>query len=767
LLENRWAVYAGPPMTGERIADRELARGAPVQTRGPSRVARLSAAIASPAGALTLLPLLVAAVGLFLTLVGQRALRESNLTMASERLDEEAALLARGIGSALEESDPMMDRLAALALDHDSIKSYDRVAHTLHDLMQGRAGVAYISISFPDGTFQGAYRDQDGSVRFQDCRVTPKGSIVKRYTLVGHERIVPYFEETNQYDPRSRPFYALALTTHERVWTKPYPFFKTNYTGITRAQAVYDPATSELHAVITVDFNIATLSAALNRISMGGATTLLFANDGTVLAYPRGEGTINNLPAHRDRALSYRDLNDPLLNAFFEPSTRQSSTFGLRRLAVGNEHLLVAQKRIPDDSLPWSVATLMPEAEILSTLHAHQTQGLLAAGIATLLASGLAWLFARRILRARFEIAAARAEAREAAARANELGSYRLVQLLGKGGMGEVWRAEHRLLVRQAAIKLIVRSTDAGLDPAEMQERFRREAQSLATLRSRNTIELFDYGVTSDGTCFYVMELLDGMDLETLIERYGPQPAARVIQFLIQACNSLAEAHGAGLVHRDIKPANLYVCRAADEVDVIKVLDFGLVRAAVHPTSLPTLPEPKAAAHTTELESGVHVGAGSKGEARITQVGQAMGTPAYMAPEQALGHELDGRADLYALACVGFFLLSGRLLFQKSGSLPMMMAHITEEPPEFENCIPNYLPPELTTVLLRCLAKKPEDRPNDARALANALKSIPISERERWTDAQAQAWWATRPPKPPPREPPPSAEAANTTRGVA
>ena len=730
-------------MTRARIGDRELARSAALEARRPSRLARLSAAIASPAGALTLLPLLVATVGLFLTLVGQRALRNSNLTMASDRLAEETSLLARGIGAALQESDPMMDRLAALALDHDPIKPYDRVAHTLRDLMAGRAGVAYVSISFPDGTFQGAYRDQDGSIRFQDCRVTAKGSIIKRYSLVGHELIVPYFEEITEYDPRTRPFYGLALASKERVWTKPYPFFKTNYTGITRAQAVYDPLTGELHAVITVDFGIAALSTALNRISMGGATTLLFAHDGTVLAYPRGEGAINNLPPRRDRALLYSDLNDPLLNAFFaQLSAPHHASEGLTRLDVDSEHLLVAQKPISGQDLPWSVATLMPEAQFLSVMHQHQLDSLLAAGIATLLASGLSWLFARRILRTRVEVAAARAEAREAVARADELGSYRLVELLGKGGMGEVWRAEHRLLVRQAAIKLITRSDESNIEPSEMQERFRREAQSLATLRSRNTIELFDYGVTADGTCFYVMELLDGMDLETLIQKYDPQPAARVIDFLIQACNSLAEAHDAGLVHRDIKPANLYVCRIADEVDVIKVLDFGLVRAAVHGTSQPPPAESATLPRATELESGVHAGANGSDagdRARITQVGQAMGTPAYMAPEQALGYELDGRADLYALGCIGFFLLSGRLLFQKHGSLPMMMAHITEEPPDFENCVSNYLPHELATLLTQCLAKKPDDRPRDARTLAAALKAIAIPASEVWTEAQAQA----------------------------
>jgi len=759
-------------MAAARIGDRDLGPEATKQSTRISRTARISAAIASPVAVLTLLPLLVASIGLFLTVVGQSSLRDSNLTMAVDRIDEETTLLARGISAALEQSDPVMDRLGMLARDHDSIKPYDRVAHSLRDLMQGRPGVSYISISFPDGTFQGAYRDEDGNIRFQDSRVTPQGTIVKRYTLNGHERITPYYEEHTAYDPRTREFYQLAVSNKRRVWTKPYPFFKTHYTGITRAEPVYEAAGSgTLHAVITVDFDVTALSAVLSRTSMGGAATLLYTPDGTVLAYPRGEGRINNLPLRQDRALLYSDLDDPLLNAFFSDFVHQvHAEVGASELTVDGKKQLVVEKRIgADGNLGWSVATIMPEAQILSALHLHQQKSTIAAAIATLLATGMAWLFARHILRTRREAAVARAEARDAVARAQELGSYRLVEMLGKGGMGEVWRAEHRLLVRQAAIKLISMGDEAGLDSNEIQERFRREAQSLATLRSRNTIELFDYGVTAEGTCFYVMELLDGMDLETLVETHGPQPAARVIDFLLQACNSLAEAHDAGMVHRDIKPANLYVCRIADEVDVIKVLDFGLVRAAVQKHSLRP---PTSGTHATRSEavSGVHPGAHRSEEAdakasanleaaastvesgggneRLTQVGQAMGTPAYMAPEQALGYELDGRADLYALGCIGFFLLSGRLLFERNGSLPMMMAHITDSPPEFANRISNYLPAELTRVLMQCLAKKPHERPSDARSLAALLKAIPIPQAEEWTEAQAQAWWATRKPRP-------------------
>ena len=731
-------------MTSQRIGDRELGRAAAKQSGRVSRAARFSAAIATPLGILTILPLLVAAVGLCLTLVGQRALQGSNLAMASDRMEEETSLVARSIGIALERSDPILDRLDVIAREHDPTKPDAPVAQALCDLMNGRAGVSYVSISFPDGTFQGAYHDdQDDQIRFQDARVTAEGTLVKRFSLVGHSGLVPYREEHTDYDPRTRPFYALAVAAAgKRVWTKPYPFFKTRLTGITRTEALFLNAARGrpvLYAVVTVDFNVEALSTILGRISLGGATTLLYADDGTLLAYPRGADAIARLPLRVDRALSYSDLDDPLLNAFFAQGV-VPSTSDLSRIDVNGSALLVTRKPITTGmNLPWSVAALMPEARVLGALHVHQQRSLLAAALATLLASAVSWLFARHILRARHEIAEARAEIAKAVAEVQELGSYRLVERLGKGGMGEVWRAEHRLLVRQAAIKLIS-IQDSALDEREVQERFRREAQSLATLRSRNTIELFDYGVTADGTLFYVMELLDGMDLESLVEKFGAQPAARVIHFLIQACNSLAEAHDAGLVHRDIKPANLYVCRVADEVDVVKVLDFGLVRAALHNENQ-QLQSPPSSGVTP---SASHVEDGKSNDARLTQMGQAMGTPAYMAPEQALGYESDGRADLYALGCIAFWLLTGRLLFERSGSLPMMMAHITEAPPDITSNVTGHVPAALVTLLESCLAKQPADRPHDARAFASALRAIAIPASEQWTDERAHAWWRDR-----------------------
>jgi hypothetical protein len=220
--------------------------------------------------------------------------------------------------------------------------------------------------------------------------------------------------------------------------------------------------------------------------------------------------------------------------------------------------------------------------------------------------------------------------------RARELGSYRLVRLLGKGGMGEVWRAEHRMLARPADIKLI-RPDTIPADSAEASrvlQRFEREAQATARLQSPHSIELYDFGMTNEGAFYYVMELLEGMDLKTLVQRFGPLPAGRAVSLLAQACDSLADAHHLGLVHRDVKPANLYACRKGLLVDFVKVLDFGLVI-------------------TARDQPGEDM--------RLTRAGSATGTPSFMAPEMVVSHgELDGRADVYALGCVAYYLLTGK-----------------------------------------------------------------------------------------------------------
>ena len=301
-------------------------------------------------------------------------------------------------------------------------------------------------------------------------------------------------------------------------------------------------------------------------------------------------------------------------------------------------------------------------------------------------------------------------------AQARELGSYQLGDLLGRGGMGEVYAATHRMLARPAAIKLIRPEIIAPGKPAEGAlaiTRFRREAIVAASLRSPNTVELYDFGVTDDQTFYIVMELLDGMTLDALVRQYGPVPANRTIAILRQVCESLEEAHARGLVHRDIKPANIHLGRLGLRHDVVKVLDFGLVKSV-----------------TTKSED----------QAMETATGLMPGTPAYMAPEMTLGEAYDGQADLYALGCVGYFLLTGQAVFEGDSALQVIARHLNATPVPPSERLGAPVPKVLEQLILQCLAKRPEDRPHGAAELARALAEI---DQAPWREADALIWWRT------------------------
>jgi eukaryotic-like serine/threonine-protein kinase len=304
-----------------------------------------------------------------------------------------------------------------------------------------------------------------------------------------------------------------------------------------------------------------------------------------------------------------------------------------------------------------------------------------------------------------------------AVTRAREMGSYRLVERLGKGGMGEVWRAKHRLLARPAAIKLIRPEVLGAKDPATREmllRRFEREAQATALMRSSHTMELYDFGMTDDGTFYYVMELLDGFDLDELVQRFGPLPAERAVHLLRQVCASLAEAHEAGLIHRDVKPANLYACRYGREVDFIKVLDFGLVKQSRAP---------------------------EEGADKLTAADISPGgTPAFMAPEQALGDgEVDGRSDIYAVGCVAYWLLTGSLVFKGTTPMETIVLHVNREPEPPSRRTTRAIPADLEAIVLDCLAKEPAHRPQTADELALRLESVRLGEA--WTPLRAKEWW--------------------------
>ena len=309
--------------------------------------------------------------------------------------------------------------------------------------------------------------------------------------------------------------------------------------------------------------------------------------------------------------------------------------------------------------------------------------------------------------------------------KARELGSYRLLERLGQGGMGEVWRARHRLLARPAAIKLIRPSAAPSIIGSEAASRFEREAQAIASLRSPHTVNLFDFGIADDGTFYYVMELLDGLDAERIVNKFGPMPAGRVIHVIRQVCHSLSEAESISLVHRDIKPANIVLCRYGEDYDFVKVLDFGIVKAIHEPGTAEAAP-------TLTALTAEHV---------------VHGTPAFIAPEQVLGGlPVDNRADIYGTGCLTYWLLTGQLVF--TGDTPMQLliqhAQAMPEPPSARTELP--IPKELDAIVLACLAKNPSDRPQTARELARRLEAVPV--RGEWTPELARAWWETHQPVP-------------------
>ncbi|HEX3447057.1 MAG TPA: serine/threonine-protein kinase, partial [Isosphaeraceae bacterium] len=291
---------------------------------------------------------------------------------------------------------------------------------------------------------------------------------------------------------------------------------------------------------------------------------------------------------------------------------------------------------------------------------------------------------------------------------AKKFGQYQLRQKLGVGGMGEVYLAEHQMLKRPCALKLI--KPEAGADPIAL-ARFEREVQSAARLSHPNTIEIYDYGHTDDGTFYYVMEYLPGMSLQDLVQTYGPLPARRIIYFFRQVCAGLAEAHAIGLVHRDLKPANIYITVRGGEVDFAKILDFGLVKLTK-----------------------------DKGAVALTSDQRVSGTPLYMAPEQVMGdRSLGARADIYALGGMMYFTLTGQPPFKGGSPFEVMMAH-ARDPVVPPSQLRPEVPADLEQVVLRCLAKKPDDRYPDVKALGKALAACAAATE--WDAEKAEEWWS-------------------------
>jgi serine/threonine-protein kinase len=303
---------------------------------------------------------------------------------------------------------------------------------------------------------------------------------------------------------------------------------------------------------------------------------------------------------------------------------------------------------------------------------------------------------------------------RKAVSDIRRLGQYTLDEKLGEGGMGVVYRASHAMLRRPTAIKLLLPDR-AGKDALT---RFEREVQRTAMLTHPNTVTVFDYGRTTDGVFYYAMELLDGASLQEIVEVDGPQPEERVIRLLEQAAGSLAEAHDAGLIHRDVKPSNILVVDRGGIADLVKVVDFGLVK-----------------------DVGVRAGGGATSEPALTMADTITGTPLYMAPETVSAPEtVDARTDLYALGAVGYWLVTGTHVFGGESIIQVFAHHLHSVPDAPSTRLGAPVSADLETVLLACLAKRPEDRPATAHVLRERLCACAAAGR--WTNARAAQWWA-------------------------
>ncbi len=293
---------------------------------------------------------------------------------------------------------------------------------------------------------------------------------------------------------------------------------------------------------------------------------------------------------------------------------------------------------------------------------------------------------------------------------AKQLGQYRLKKKLGAGGMGEVYLAEHQMMKRPCAVKLI-RPEKAG-DPRTL-ARFEREVRETAKLSHWNSIDIYDYGRTADGTFYYVMEYLPGHNIGEIVDDYGVIPAGRAVYLLDQVCAALSEAHGMGLVHRDIKPANIFCAYRGGVYDVIKLLDFGLAK--------PT------------LES-------DNSDTQLTIAGTITGSPLFMSPEQASGDEaIDARSDIYSLGAVMYYMLTGQTPFSGDNPLKVMIAHASQDVVPLRK-VNSEVPTELEEIVLRCLEKDPDHRFQTVSDLRNSLRDLALENT--WSSDQATKWWS-------------------------
>ena len=686
---------------------------------------RIAPALMAPLGILLTIPILVAGVGLAIWWQGHVAVDASVEALALQQFQDRAAQGAQHAQNLLAKAGPLTDNMVAYVKRVGLDPPLQDFALKFRDQLRAGSGVAYTSFGTYEGNYYGVYVDESGRYVHTNRVYGGPGKTHRREFIVGDDGTVAQFEEQfdHAFDPRLRPWWIAAVANGRRTWSEPYVWFDIGVVGITCSEPIWDDA-GQLIAVTTADFHLNGLSDFVEELeTKEGGRTFIFTDSYEIIAFPGAHQDFGQGQAKGSK-LRVEDIekDDPVVAALFDamPDLRDELSPEFSFEVDGAPYLAALRPIQVGEDSRWFAATYGPTGPLTSPASEYQRNQLILSAIALAVAIVVAAFFARFIVTTHLQMKRAEHRALEADERLQRLGSYSLTRKLDEGGMGEVWIAEHAMLARRAAIKLIKSNylqLMRGADRQQAIERFRREARTIARLRSRHTISIYDFGVADDGALFYVMELLDGIDLRTLVQRYGPVAQRRATHILLQAAWSLHEAHESGVVHRDIKPANIFLCREAEELDVVKVLDFGVAR---------------------------QVGGA---DAEATAADGLTGTPSCMSPEQVRDQkDLDGRSDIYSLGCVAYWLIAGRKLFLVESAMTMLLAQVKQTPEPLGRVAPGPLSPALEAIVMQCLAKKREDRPADMSVLARELERI-LAElpEDGWSTVARRAWWEAIP----------------------
>jgi serine/threonine protein kinase len=507
-----------------------------------------------------------------------------------------------------------------------------------------------------------------------------------------------------EYDPKTRDWYinALAAKEHEIVGTQPYTFFTLKKPGITLSSR-WHKRDSGRHYITAFDIllsNVSRITQAMRPTENG--VVFVFTPDKRLVGLPANERFHDEQAVDAALLEPIDDSGLPIVQAAVAEWERKGRTRETFSFDVNGQTWWAGfeiDENVPEDERFWG-GILVPESDFLGSL-------LWQRNIALAVVIGLGLLLAAvQILKAVRKI---RRDVREAVSRIGQkLGAFELLYKIGDGGNGAVYRAKHALLRRPTAVK-VMRAEFALSESAK--RRFEHEVQITSSLTHPNTVAVYDFGETPEGTLYYAMEYLSGVTLQDLVPISGPQTAARVLRILHQVCGSLAEAHGQGLIHRDIKPSNIMLCERGGLNDVVKVLDFGLVKDIQQEA-----PE-------------------------LTQVNTLVGTPLYMAPEIiADASGFSPLSDLYALGAVGYYLLTGRNVFEGASAVEICAMHLHDEPVPPSQRAGREIPGDLEAIVMACLAKNPEERPESAEIMSAMLARC--EDFGAWTWEQARQWWS-------------------------